>query len=288
MNNSNQQPQNQLVTSKSHSEYLPSLQEWALLKDQAEVLLKSGLLPANLGKPEQVIMIILKGRELGISPITSLTHIHVIKGKPAMSAELMLSQIYKLHPRTVIEFVERSNTACRVKVTRLGHFPSEFVWTIEDAKKADLMGNPSWSKYPRAMLHARVVSEMARSLFPDAIQGISYTPEELGAVVDEEGSVVEILDIDAQPEKKPKREPKKVEPVKEQKGPPTVNKDDSKWVSYLEKFFADKGLNWSTKQQARAIEFLNGKIWNSESFNEVKQLMEWENQAYQEFTGPKL
>lgn len=271
------------MTSRSHSDNLPSIQEWDLLKDQANVLLKSGLLPTSLTKPEQVIMIVLKGKELGISPITSLTHIHVIKGKPAMSAELMLSQIYKLHPKTVIEFVERSNTKCSVKVTRANHSPSQFSWTIEDAKKADLMSNPSWNKYPRAMLHARVVSEMARSLFPDAIQGVSYTPEELGAVVDEEGSILEVVEINAEPVEKKER--KKPEP--KTKGPALINKDDPKWLDYLSKFFKKQNLNWTHEQELRAIEFLHEKPWNPESFNEVKQLMEWEVQAYSDFSGPK-
>ncbi len=173
---------------------LPAAQGWALLKEQSEELIKSGFLPSGIKTGAQAVAIILKGREIGIPPMQALSHIHVINGKPTMSAELMLSQIMRLHPRTRISYPVRSNEQCEMKVTREGCEPSTFVFTIEDATRAGVMGNPTWKKYPRAMLHARCVSEMARSLFPDAISGISYTAEELGANVDENGEV--IIDVE--------------------------------------------------------------------------------------------
>jgi hypothetical protein len=171
---------------------LPAAQGWTLLKEQSEELIKSGFLPSGIKTGAQAVAIILKGRELGIPPMQALSHIHVINGKPTMSAELMLSQIMRLHPRTRISYPERSNERCEMKVTREGCEPSTFVFTIEDATRAGVMGNPTWKKYPRAMLHARCVSEMARSLFPDAISGVSYTAEELGANVDENGEVIDV------------------------------------------------------------------------------------------------
>jgi hypothetical protein len=175
---------------------LPSGQSWGVMKMQASELIKSNFLPASIKTPEQAMMIILKGRELGIPPIQALSQIAVIQGKPTMSAELMLSQIMRLHPRTKISFPERSNEVCTVKVQRYGCEPSVFSYTIGDAEKAGLLAKDSWRKYPRAMLHARAVSEMARSLFPDAISGVSYTPEEMGKEVNDDGEVIE---IDAKP-----------------------------------------------------------------------------------------
>ena len=171
---------------------LPSGQSWGVMKMQAGELLKSNFLPSTIKTPEQAMMIILKGRELGVPPIQALSQISVINGKPTMSAELMLSQIMRLHPRTKISFPERTNEKCSVKVQRYGCDPSVFTYTIGDAEKAGLLGKDSWRKYPRAMLHARVVSEMARSIFPDAISGVSYNPEELGAEVKDEGEVIEV------------------------------------------------------------------------------------------------
>lgn len=171
---------------------LPAANAWGTMKQQAGELIRSGFLPSGIKTPEQAVAIMLKGRELGIPPMQALSHIHIINGKPTMSAELMLAQIMRLHPRTKISYPKRSGEICEVKVQRDGSEPSVFSFSIADAQAAGLMSNPTWKKYPRAMLHARAVSEMARSLFPDAISGVSYTPEEMNANVDENGEVIDV------------------------------------------------------------------------------------------------
>ncbi len=171
---------------------LPSGTSWDIAKSQGSELIKSGFLPSSIKTPEQFMAIVLKGRELGVPPMQACAHIHIINGKPTMSAELMLCQILKLFPQTRISYPVRSAKECQIKVTRPGNEPSLFSYTIEEAANAGLLRNPVWKSYPRAMLHARAVSEMARSLFPDAISGISYTPEELGASVSESGDVIDI------------------------------------------------------------------------------------------------
>jgi len=42
-----------------------------------------------------------------------------------------------------------------------------------------LANKDNWKKYPKAMLRARAVSEMARTLFPDIIAGCGHTPDEI-------------------------------------------------------------------------------------------------------------
>ncbi len=73
-------------------------------------------------------------------------------------------------------------------------------WTLERAKQAGLLGNDTWAKYPAAMLRARAITEVARAGASEALYGVVYTPEELGAEVDEEGAV-----IAAEPAPKPAR-----------------------------------------------------------------------------------
>jgi hypothetical protein len=41
--------------------------------------------------------------------------------------------------------------------------------------------------YPANLLRARAIANGARMIGPDLLTGMSYTPEELGAAVDEEG-----------------------------------------------------------------------------------------------------
>jgi len=172
---------------------LPSGSVWSVMKSQAGELIKSNFLPTHIKTPEQAMMIILKGRECGVPPIQSLSQIAVIQGKPTQSAELMLAMILAKFPKTKLSYPERSSKICTIKVQRPGCDWSVFTYTIEDAEAAGLLNKDSWRKYPRAMLHARCVSEMARSLYPDAISGISYTPEELGAEVNDEGEVIEVV-----------------------------------------------------------------------------------------------
>jgi hypothetical protein len=281
------------MTLSTYSNNLPANQnEWALLLDQARCFLQSGLLPKALQKPEQVVLVMLKGRELGIPPLQALSHINVINGKPAMSAELMLAQILKLHPKTQFKFPERTNEKCTISVKRAGFDFENFTFTIDDARKAGLLSNPSWNKYPRAMLHARVVSEMARSLFPDAIAGISYTPEELGAVVDENGDVIEIL-TETQ-EALPPPEPK---PVTQTSAPsatpcaPSVPAEkrimifqahNKKLVQVAKEVLAQQ---LKPEQVERALTLLEGKQWSKATVTEIIDTVKFEAEVYETFAN---
>ncbi len=51
-------------------------------------------------------------------------------------------------------------------------------WTIKDAERAGLTGNPTWKKFPRQMLKARCISEAVRGIFPAVLSGL-YAPEEV-------------------------------------------------------------------------------------------------------------
>jgi hypothetical protein len=205
-----------LVLSNPSQSIFPSESEWKMLKEQAEMVVKTGFLPQAVNTPEKAITIALKGRELGIPPMQAYSHIHVIQGKPTISAELMLSLIYKNCPGAKVNYLETSDKACEIETTRPGHKPSKFRFTIQDAEKAKLLSKDSWKNYPAAMLRARTVAIVARAIFPDAIMGCSYTPEELGAEIDAEGTVVDIGGAPVIPpsQEPPKSEPPKVEPPK--------------------------------------------------------------------------
>src|SRR5579872_3234618 len=64
---------------------------FATMKQMASIMLKSGFLPKALRTEEQVITILIKGRELELPPMESLSSIQVIDGKPAVSPQLMLA-----------------------------------------------------------------------------------------------------------------------------------------------------------------------------------------------------
>lgn len=170
----------------------PSEAEWRLIKEQATIAVKSGLLPRAVDTPEKAIVIALKGREVGIPMMQAFSHIHVVDGKPGFSAELMLALIYKNCPGAIANYVTTDEKRCEVEACRPGHKATRFAFTIEEARQAGLLNKNNWKSYPAAMLRARAVSAMARAVFPDAIMGCSHTPEELGADTDEDGDVIAI------------------------------------------------------------------------------------------------
>lgn len=154
------------------------------------------------GKPEAVMAAILTGYEVGIGPMNALAKIHVIEGRPAMAAELMRALILRAGHDFWVE--EATNTKVTVGGKRAGSArETRFTWTMDDAKRANLVGKDNWRKYPRAMLLARATAEIARAIFPEVLAGISYTIEELT-----DGDVIDVEDLggdeptDAKPAKR--------------------------------------------------------------------------------------
>jgi hypothetical protein len=190
-----------------------------MMIDQSKVLVTTGFLPKGIATAEQATAIMLKGREIGIPPMQSFGQISIIQGKPTVSPELMLALIYKNCPSGEVIFKELSNHICKIEARRQKDHPLQpFSFSMEDAKKAELAGKGNWQKYPRAMLRSRCIAEMARSIFPDAIMGCSYTPEEMGATVNEDNEIIEVAPT-PQPEPKPE-EPK---PVNQKPEPAPAN-----------------------------------------------------------------
>ncbi len=177
---------------------------WAVLKEQATMLVKSGFLPVAIKTPEAAMAIMLKGRELGIPPMQAFAQISVIQGKPAIGSELMLALIYRRFPDAPIVTDQSDATAAIITARRPGSKKTTtFSFTMDDAKRAGLLTKQTWQQYPVNMLYWRCVSNMARALFPDCLMGCSHTPEELGAEVNEEGEVIDVPTAAAAPVAKP-------------------------------------------------------------------------------------
>ena len=159
---------------------IPAADEWATMSQIADMLIKGGLIPTALDTQAKVITVLLTGRELGIGVMESCRSIHVVQGKPSLSAELMLALAYKNIQG--FEFVVEQSTdqLCKVKARRAStHEWVSITFTRQDAERAGLLGKGVWKQYPQAMLRARAISALCRVLCPDAIRG-TYTSEELG------------------------------------------------------------------------------------------------------------
>lgn len=187
-----------------------------LMMAAAKRYVDSGLLPAEVNTPQKALVIMKAGRELGIPDTYALRNIHVVKGKPVCSSELLLALVRRTYGPGAIRVGKTSNTACTVQYREQGWDGiSEYTFTIEDAKQAGVASSNTWRSYPAAMLRARCISAVVRFAFPEAIAGL-YTPEELGAevLVTDDGGV-QVVDV----------EPSNVTPIRQEPAPPADDID---------------------------------------------------------------
>src|SRR3954470_3498620 len=139
----------------------------------------------------QAVVKVLAGHEIGFGPIASMTGVYIVKGRVTLSANLMAAAI-KRHPRYDFRVRSLTNDACEVVFFEDGKEAGASEFTMNDARIAGLAGGDNWKKFPRNMLFARAVSNGAKFFCPDVFAGAPiYTPDELGADVDETGDIIE-------------------------------------------------------------------------------------------------
>lgn len=143
----------------------------------AKIAAQSGLY--NVQRPEQALVIIMTGTELGLTVNQALRSIQVVKGKPNLSADLIVALVKRSELCESWEVVESTNTLCTIETKRVtDKNPRRLTWTLEDAKRAGINGD-MYTKYPRQMLRHRCSADLAREVYPDLVLGL-YAPEEFG------------------------------------------------------------------------------------------------------------
>ncbi|GHD70460.1 hypothetical protein GCM10010317_077800 [Streptomyces mirabilis] len=172
----------------------------------AQLLADADLLPRQfVNKPANVLYAVEYGRTLGITPIAAITGIHVIEGKPSASAGLIGGLVRQAGHKLRVKSDGKSWATAQIVRADDPDFTYECTWDLERAAQASLCeiknnkpwardrnGKPTaWEKYPAAMLKARAITEVARDACEDVLFGLHYTPEELGAIVNQDGEPVE-------------------------------------------------------------------------------------------------
>jgi hypothetical protein len=169
----------------------------------AQALAASGMLPRQYqGNPANLLYAVEYAEMLGCHPLTAVTGVHVIEGKPSASAALISALVRKAGHRLRVTGDTKSATA---QITRADDpdFTFEVTFTLEDAAAANLTGKGVWKSYPASMLKARAITQCARDACEDALSGLHYTAEELGAEVDEEGIPVGTVVVNQRPAAEP-------------------------------------------------------------------------------------
>lgn len=164
----------ELVNTKTGE--MVNLDQWTLMRTQAETLVKSGFLPTAVNTPEKALAIIQKGKELGIPPMEALSSINVIQGKPSVSPQLMLALARRTGELEDLK-METSDKGATVSITRKGQSPYKTSFGPKEATELGLMSKDNYKKQASTMFQWRALAANLRITFPDAISGLYLTEE---------------------------------------------------------------------------------------------------------------
>lgn len=205
-----------------------------------EILAKSGYFQ-DATQTAQAVVKVLAGRELGFSEIASMSGIHIIKGKPVLSATLIACAVKRKGSPYSFKVIKHTDETCVIDFFEQGEKIGESAFSLADAKTAGLLegaNSHSWKKFPRNMLYARAMSNGAKWFCPDIFGGaVFYTPDELDQKVDAEGDIV----IEANQPKIPtkteliEQQKQSVQPPNKQNGELSVS-DETEVTEKLEAF----------------------------------------------------
>ena len=152
----------------------------------AEGLIRSGMLP-KVGRKdsrremtvEEVAVILQLGDELGLAPMQACQGIAVVEGRPCPMYQTKLSVVQKSGKlENYSQVWSEDGTSCTVTAKRVGNpTPVTTTFTMADATRAGITGNPMWSKYPRDMLRNRAGDRTLKIAFADVLAGIPLEDE---------------------------------------------------------------------------------------------------------------
>jgi hypothetical protein len=144
----------------------------------AETLAKSNLVRAALrGKPEDVMLMLMQGLELGLKPLAALTQIYVVDGVPSLSSKLKLALV---RASQVCEYItcthsDEKSATFKAKRTDQPH-PVEITFTLQDAEAYGLLGKDNWKK-KKVMLRWRAAGQICDLEFSDVIGAVQTYDE---------------------------------------------------------------------------------------------------------------
>ncbi|MFJ8815471.1 recombinase family protein [Amycolatopsis thermoflava] len=167
----------------------------------AQALAQSSLLPKDLvGKPANVLAIILYGQQLDLTPMQAVQSIYVVNGRPQMAGQLWLSKVREAGHRAFVPCkscgfaseehrpdtghryeADHDDQHCTFTIRRkdTGEQHTEtFTW--QQAVTAKLTNKDVWKSYPQRMLLWRAVSNCATVICPEVALGFGAEEPDAG------------------------------------------------------------------------------------------------------------
>lgn len=163
----------------------------------AEMIAGSDMVPSDYrGKPENVIVAVQMGQEVGLKPTQALQGIAVINGRPCIWGDALIGLVRKSkHCEYVRESFDHETMTATCRAKRIGD-PEEHVvsFSKSDAEtaglwderkkvysqryKKDIDNTSPWHKFPKRMLQMRARGFCLRDLFADVLKGLTVLEEE--------------------------------------------------------------------------------------------------------------
>lgn len=160
----------------------------AELMELSRVMAVANLVPEPLrGKPSDVLITIMKGQDLGLSPTQAIDAIPVIKGKATVGVHLAVALARQRGHKVE---VSESDGSCTVTITRCDSpNPIAVTFTIEMAKRAGIR-NALYETDPQSMLYARAATRCVRRACPEVLLGLYVEGELDGSGPDQQPPAV--------------------------------------------------------------------------------------------------
>ena len=150
----------------------------------AKIIANSGLAPKDYqGKPDNVLVAMQMGAEVGLSPMAAIQNIAVINGRPSLWGDAALGVVqvhpaYEWHKETFTGTGDLKIAIFEIKRKANEVHTSSF--SVADAKKAGLWGKTGpWTTYSDRMLMMRARGFGLRDKFADALRGLSIAEESM-------------------------------------------------------------------------------------------------------------
>lgn len=144
-------------------------------------------------RPQDMIVVVLAGAEIGIPPMAALRLYHIMDSVPRLSAEGVRAVILSHPDCEYFEPASSSETQATWVGKKRGRPEKTVTWTIERAKRAGLTerrnrdGSPgNWIKYPEDMLNARASMQLGRMIWPHIVAGMISREEAMDGAIDAE------------------------------------------------------------------------------------------------------
>jgi len=128
--------------------------------------------------------------EYGLPLSAANQGLYVVNGRVAAMGQIAAAELRK-HPDYDYTIERLDDKGCTIAVSRHGEVIGTASFTEEDARRAELIDKDNYRHFPSDMYFNRAIGRAMRRFAPDALSMTVYTPEELGAEVnqDSEASV---------------------------------------------------------------------------------------------------